>query len=69
MKLDTNKLEDYAYLQLEYDDLNVEEEEDGAVKFENGFAHLYSDKLRILDHPETGLPNKNFNISFSFKTS
>jgi hypothetical protein len=27
------------------------------------------EKLRITDHPVTGLPHKNFQISFDFKTS
>jgi len=68
IKFDSNRPEDYAHLKIEYDDKNVEEF-DGVYKFDKGFAHLYSNKLRILDHPKTGLPNKNFKISFKFKTS
>ena len=64
----SDNLDKYSNLNLEYDDLNVLET-DGVYEFTSGFAHVYSDKLRIVDHPSTGLPNKNFKISFEFKTS
>ena len=66
IQVDTNDLNVYSKLG-EYSEKNVIEE-NGVYYFKNGFAHLYSDNLRISDHPKTGLPNKNFRISFDFKT-
>ena len=53
---------------LQYDDKNVVVK-DGEYSFQAGYAHFGSDNLRISDHPITGLPVRNFKISFEFKTS
>jgi hypothetical protein len=40
----------------------------GHFEFINSFLKLKSQKLRINDNEDTGLPNKNFIITFEFKT-
>ena len=36
------------------------------MTFKKGHLFVQGENLRISDHPETGLPNKNFEISFDF---
>jgi hypothetical protein len=40
----------------------------GVFNFKNGNLKINGKQLRIKDHPDTGLPNQNFKISFDFKT-
>ena len=55
-------------LDLEFESKNMVEKSNGEFIFDGGYAHLYSNKLRIQDNPKTGIPNKNFKMSLEFKT-
>jgi hypothetical protein len=47
-------------------DLMIKQDE---IVFNNGHLFIQGEPLRIKDHPDTGLPFKNFEIQFEFITS
>jgi hypothetical protein len=59
---DTNNLEVYAFapgIEMKTFDAIIKSEE---IVFNNGHLYIQGENLRISDHPDTGLPFKNFEI-------
>jgi hypothetical protein len=64
---DSNNLEVYTH-GLEFSTKNVVILND-EMTFKKGHLFVQGESLRIKDHPDTGLPFKNFEICFDFLTS